>query len=230
MNKRVSTIVTEYILGKLKDATYKEGDKLPSERELMEILEVGRSSVRESLNTLVDMNILEKKMGIGVFVKKTEVNQLVDSYVVGALLENKVSKELLEFRLMIEVEICGKAAQVASKESLIKMEEAIHVHRDVLKKNASTLEADLAFHQAIVEAAGNYVLKKVYNSIADLLTSIRQELLQSEDKEKSLMFHEKIYEAIKSKNVELARELMREHLLDVAYDYDQLNFKNGKGR
>lgn len=230
MNKRVSTIVTEFILDNIREGKYDIGDKLPSERELMELLEVGRSSVRESLNTLVDMNILEKRMGIGVFVKQTQVNNLVDTNVVSALLDEKVSKDLLEFRLMIEVEACARAARIATKEDLMKMEKAIQMHKDVIHQNESTLESDLLFHQSIVEAVSNNVLKNVYESISDLLISVRKDLLKSEDKEKSLRYHENIYHAIHKKDPALARKLMREHLLDVAKDYDALINKDNKER
>lgn len=230
MVKRVSTIVTEFILDNIREGNYCIGDKLPSERELMELLGVGRSSVRESLSTLVDMNIIEKRMGIGVFVKQTQVHTLVDRNVISALLDEKVSKDLLDFRLMIEVEACAKAARIATEEDLLKMEKAIRMHREVIIQNEFTLESDLLFHQSIVEAVGNNVLKNVYESISDLLISIRKDLLKSEDKEKSLRYHEKIYNAIKSKDSEEARRLMREHLIDVATDYNELiNIDNIRG-
>ncbi|ETI65869.1 FadR/GntR family transcriptional regulator [Neobacillus vireti] len=222
MTKRVSTIVTEFILTNIKEGNYNIGDKLPSERELMELLEVGRSSVRESLNTLEDMNILEKRMGIGVFVKQTQVHNLVDTNVVSALLDEKVSKDLLDFRLMIEVGACARTALIATEEDLLKMEKAIKMHKEIIHQNGSSLESDLLFHQSIVEGASNNVLKNVYESISDLLISVRKELLKSEDKEKSLRYHEKIYYAIKIKDSEMAGKLMREHLLDVATDYDEL--------
>lgn len=230
MVKRVSTIVTEFILDNIREGNYCIGDKLPSERELMELLGVGRSSVRESLSTLVDMNIIEKRMGIGVFVKQTQVHTLVDRNVISALLDEKVSKDLLDFRLMIEVEACAKAARIATEEDLLKMEKAIRMHREVIIQNEFTLESDLLFHQSIVEAVGNNVLKNVYESISDLLISIRKDLLKSEDKEKSLRYHEKIYNAIKSRDSEKARRLMREHLIDVATDYNELiNINNIRG-
>ncbi|RXT07097.1 FadR/GntR family transcriptional regulator [Ammoniphilus sp. CFH 90114] len=222
MSKTVTQLVTDYILDEIKKGNYTVGDKLPSEREIMETLSVGRSSVREAMRSLSDMNVLEKRMGIGVFVKQTEVNHLVDSYVVSALLDSKVSKELLEFRLMLEVEVCGKAAEVATEEDLHRMELGLQMHREAIRFNRPTLEADLTFHGAIVAAAKNYVLSKVYESIADLLKTIREELLSKEDKYKSYSYHEKIFEAIRTRDVEAARATMRAHLLDVAEDYGKM--------
>jgi GntR family transcriptional repressor for pyruvate dehydrogenase complex len=76
MPMTVTQLVTDYILQEIKKGHYSVGDKLPSEREIMETLSVGRSSVREAMRSLADMNVLEKRMGIGVFVKQTEVHHL----------------------------------------------------------------------------------------------------------------------------------------------------------
>lgn len=225
MSKKVSSIVTEYILEEIKKGTFKVGDKLHSERELMETLKVGRSSVREALNSLVDMEILEKRMGIGVFVKKTDMSGLVHTHVVSALLDPKNSRELMEFRLMLEVEICGKAAEVAIDEDFVQMEQSLEMMKRAIQFNLPIIEADQRFHQAIVHATRNQVLMKVYESISDFLTSAKTEMVLISDKLSTIQFHEKIYKAIKDHNVELARQMMREHLYDVAIRYEKLHEK-----
>jgi GntR family transcriptional regulator, transcriptional repressor for pyruvate dehydrogenase complex len=225
MSKKVSSIVTEYILEEIKKGTFKVGDKLHSERELMETLKVGRSSVREALNSLVDMQILEKRMGIGVFVKKTDFSELVHTHVVSALLDPKNSRELMEFRLMLEVEICGKAAEVATEEDFVEMELSLEMMKRAIQFNLPILEADSRFHQAIVYATRNQILMKVYDSIDDFLTSAKREMVLNSDNLSTFHFHEKIYQAIKDHNVELARQMMRKHLCDVAIRYEKLHEK-----
>jgi GntR family transcriptional regulator, transcriptional repressor for pyruvate dehydrogenase complex len=225
MSKKVSSIVTEYVLEEIKKGTFKVGDKLHSERELMETLKVGRSSVREALNSLVDMQILEKRMGIGVFVKKTDISGMVHSHVVSALLDPKSSREIMEFRLMLEVEICGKAAEVATEEDFVQMEQSLEMMKRAIQFNLPILEADQRFHQAIVHATRNQVLMKVYESINDLLTSAKREMVLISDKVTTFQFHKNIYQAIKDHHVEQARQMMREHLCDVAIRYEKLHEK-----
>lgn len=168
------------------------------------------------------MDVLEKRMGIGVFIKKTELNHLVDSYVISALLDTKVSRELLDFRLMLEVETAGKAAEMVSDEELVMMEEALRMHREAIKYNKPTVESDELFHKAIFLAARNSVLLKVYDFLSDLLNSFKQDLLKVENKTASLEYHLKIYQAIKEYNGEEARAAMREHLLDVTSRFNTL--------
>lgn len=222
MSKRVSKIVTEYIIQEIKKGNYGIGDKLPSERILMQILKVGRSSVREALSSLVDMNIVEKKVGVGVFVKKTDINNLIDHYVVSTLLDSKGSKELLEFRLILEVEICAKAAEMATIDEIKVLEEALERHKDAIMFNKPTIEADELFHKTLVNSAKNSVLAKVYDCVSDLLISTKHELLLVENKQRSLEYHQEIIEAIKTRNVDKARLVMKEHILDVISRYEQM--------
>lgn len=221
MAKKVSTVVTEYLLEQIKLGNYQLGDKLPSERELMQILNVGRSSLREALNTLVDMDVLEKRMGIGVFVKKTDLTNLVDSYVLSALLDTEMSGDLLEFRLMLEVESAGLAALKATDQELEMMEQAITKHILAIEQDKPTIEADELFHKSIVLATRNSVFIKVYHFMTDLLHSFRNDLLKIENKEKSLQYHQEIYQAIKTRNKSQAKAVMREHILEVTSRYTQ---------
>lgn len=228
--KKISTIVTEFIVKEIKRGKYMPGDKLPSERELMEIVDVGRSSIRESLNTLSDMGVLEKRMGIGVFVKKSNVNNLADAYVISALLDSKTAKELLDFRLILEVENAGRAALLATEKELLLMEEAIEMHKEAIDRKLPSIEADNLFHKSIVLATRNNVLIKVYESITELIESFKQDLLKVESKNKSLEFHLQIYEAIKNKDEEGAKLKMKEHLLDVTRRFEYLNHPEQKTR
>jgi GntR family transcriptional repressor for pyruvate dehydrogenase complex len=131
----------------------------------------------------------------------------------------------MEFRLMLEVEICGKAAEVAKEEDFVQMEQSLEMMKKAIQMNLPILEADQKFHQAIVKATRNQVLMKVYESINDFLTSAKREMVLISDKLTTIQFHEKIYQAIKDHNVELARQMMREHLYDVAIRYERLHEK-----
>ncbi|WP_251551434.1 FadR/GntR family transcriptional regulator [Neobacillus muris] len=223
LGKKVSTVVTEYIIKEIKNGHYQLGCKLPSERELMQIINAGRSSVREALNTLADLGVLEKRMGIGVFVKKTDLTTLVDSFVVSALLDTKISNDLLEFRLILEVEAAGIAALKATEKELASMEEAIAIHLEAIEQNKPTLEADELFHKAIVLATQNKIIQKVYHQLSDLLYSFRNNLLKVESKQKSLQYHKDIYKAIKEGDKDEAKSIMKEHILEVTERYMHIN-------
>lgn len=96
------------------------------------------------------------------------------------------------------------------------------MHKLAIKRNEPSLESDLLFHNALVEASNNFVMAKVYESISDLLTSIRKELLDFENKEKSLHYHQQILEAVVNQQEDEARHWMRAHLLDVSESYHRI--------
>lgn len=222
MSKKVSTIVSEYILKEIHKGNFTKGDKLPSERVLAKKLNVGRSSIREALNSLVDMNVVEKRMGIGVFVKETDLKYSVHSYFDSGVLDAQEFKELLEFRLMFEVEVCKRASNYANEEDILIMENAIEMFQDAIQTNSPTIESDALFHKAIVGAARNSVATKVYDFVSGLLVSMKQELLLVEDKHKSLYYHQQIFAAIKNQDEAKASSMMREHLNDVSARYSKL--------
>ncbi|BAC14562.1 FadR/GntR family transcriptional regulator [Oceanobacillus iheyensis] len=212
MSKKISATVTEYIVQQLKNGRYKIGDKLPSEREFMELLHVGRSSIRESLNTLEDMGIVEKRMGIGVFVKQLKVNQLADAYVIASLLDNICLTEMMDFRFILEVEMAGRAACFASKQDLIKMEEAIYLHREAIDQKTSFIKADELFHQSIIVASNNHIIKQAYQSLSELVQHTLRQKWKTVDSVKCFEDHVKIYEAIKTHQEINAKQMMMEHL------------------
>lgn len=214
MARKVSSIVLQHITEMIKSGQYSVGDKLPSERELMNMLKVGRSSVREALSTLVDMDVVEKRNGVGVFVSKTDLTYLVDTFVVSALLDSKVAREILDFRLILEVETAGIAALMATEENLTEMELAINNYSIAIATGSDSIEPDELFHKAIVLATRNSILLNVYNYISDLVHFFKIDLLKVENKENTLYYHQKIYEAIKKRDEKEAREMMREHLLE----------------
>ncbi|WP_078544724.1 FadR/GntR family transcriptional regulator [Litchfieldia alkalitelluris] len=223
MAKKVSSIVMKHITDMIRSGQYTTGSKLPSERELREMFKVGRSSVREALSTLVDMDVVEKRNGVGVFVKKTDLNHLVDTFVVSALLDSKVSREILDFRLILEVETAGIAALMATEEDLLEMELAIQSYSDAIDSKQDTVEPDELFHKAIVMATRNSILLKVYHFISDLLHSFKIDLVKVENKENTLYYHQKIYDAIKKGNEKEARQMMREHLLEFKEQFNDMN-------
>lgn len=212
----------EHIIEMIKSGQYGIEDKLPSERELMNMFKVGRSSVREALSTLVDMDVVDKRNGVGVFIRKTDLNHLVDTFVVSALLDSKVSREILDFRLILEVETAGIAAIMASDEDLRDMELAINLYFNAIELGIDTVEPDELFHKSIVMATSNSILIKVYTYISDLLHSFKLDLVKVENKENSLYYHEKIYAAIKKRDEKEARQMMREHLLEFKKQFNDM--------
>ena len=77
-NIKVYEVIMEEIKDIVKKGELKSGEKLPSERELADKLEVSRTSVREALKALTMLGLIESKHGEGNFIKSNFENSLLE--------------------------------------------------------------------------------------------------------------------------------------------------------
>ncbi len=213
--------VYEEIIGQIKkliiDGKLQPGDKLLSERELSEQLNVSRASVREAFSALGMMGIISIRPGEGSFVRQVSFEGMLEPLSFILQMEIDDIMQLLEVRKILEVETAALAALRAGPEDLKDIHGAIVSMLDELKRGEIGDTADASFHFAVAKAANNPILIKVMNAISDLMNtafrSSRQKLFLIENMPLVLYnAHYEIYEAISAHNPSLARLKMREHL------------------
>lgn len=191
----------------------KEGEALPSERELAQIFDVSRVPVREALKILEFLGGVQHVRGKGVIVKKMKFDNVLNN--IDFLIVNPVEglHDLFEAREAIESKATRLAAQRRTEDDLETMEDAILEMERNLILNKDLKGASLRFHTAIIVASKNIVLIKIYEFISDLLNYSLQESFKSKARfECSLLHHKQIFEKIREKDVEGAAKAMQEHL------------------
>src|SRR5258707_2500571 len=97
----VTRQVVEALYNMLRSGRYREGDRLPSEWELVETLQVGRSAVREAIRELVTLDLIQLEPGRGTFVKSLRPDLLLREDSFNDIVATAVKRELLEVRLII---------------------------------------------------------------------------------------------------------------------------------
>lgn len=196
------------------------GDRVPSERKLTDALGVGRSTVREALNGLAQMGLVEIRHGQGVFVAAPKTADDAAEALERALMKG-VTQEFLEARLVVEVEVARLAAVRRTEADLRRMEETIEAlegARDAPTDEA--LDPATQFNQSIAEAAHNEVLAGVEESFVTLMLERAPHLYESaEFRDWDVAEHRRIFAAIKAGDPELAGSRMREHILAVGEHY-----------
>lgn len=187
------------------------GEKLPSERELAIQFGASRNVVREVLRRLEAQNLIEVAPGRGSFVSEHSSAQ-ARGYDGLYRAERPTVRQLIEARIPLEVEIIGLAAQRATEADFAAMaaaNERMATAQDVVAK----ARADLDFHDAVAAASGNPVLRVMLSSISGLMFEM---MLRSNSDpsigEEGVPHHPEIFEALLSRDVELCRHHMREHL------------------
>lgn len=212
--KRVSLsdTVKETILEWVQSGVFKAGDRLPSEFELMQQLNVGRSSVREAVRGLVLMGILEARPRLGTTVKSV-VPDPFDKDLLG-LAEDAALSDFFEVRLLLEQHAAGRAAELASKEDLIKIERAARAVQKKVAEGKNYFRENAIFHLAIAEASHNPVLTYCIKSIVGKLREIREQIVRISQgmSEQDVREHAAIVSAIAARDPRRARQAVQQHL------------------
>jgi GntR family transcriptional regulator, transcriptional repressor for pyruvate dehydrogenase complex len=192
------------------------GDKLPSERELAELLSVSRSSIRDAIRSLELMGMVEPRQGAGTIVCEITSNSLANPLANALKRKEELMGELLDFRKILEPPLAARAATHASTDEISEMESILKRQKEKLQAGESTIPEDSEFHYAVAMASGNSVVLKVLDILMDLLRDTRERSLQLEGRpQKSLAAHARILEAIKRHDAEAAKSAMRRHIEDV---------------
>jgi GntR family transcriptional regulator, transcriptional repressor for pyruvate dehydrogenase complex len=192
------------------------GDKLPSERELAEMLRVSRGSIRDAIRGLELMGLVEPRQGAGTIVREVSVDSLVNPFANALKRRKELVGELLDFRKMLEPPLAARAATHASPEEISEMEEILRRQEEKQSQGDAAVAEDTEFHYSVALASGNSVVLKVIDILMDLLRETRTRSLQVEGRpQRSLSGHRRILAAIKRHDGEAAKAAMRRHLEDV---------------
>ncbi len=134
--RKLTETVAEQLLAAIRELP--PGTKVPSERELTKELGVGRSTVREALNGLAMLGIVEIRHGQGVFVTG-EPAQVSEPSAMASALERGVTNEFIEARLIVEVEVARLAARRRTDEDLARLSAALAEQESRLRGDVDAL-------------------------------------------------------------------------------------------
>ena len=201
----------DLLLDRIRAGEWPLGSKLPGENALGPQLGVGRSTVREAIRRLAGQGVLATRQGAGVFVASLDI---VEDW--GAVLKKADINSVIEARIAIEVEAAALAAERRSPAELRAIRYAAD-KRDAQRTDIDThVDADIAFHRAIVVASHNPILVDLFDSFTlrsrqamiDLL-QLRREFGSDADQHA----HQDILDAIADRDGQTASALARKHLL-----------------
>jgi GntR family transcriptional repressor for pyruvate dehydrogenase complex len=216
--RKLTETVAEQLVAAIRELP--PGTKVPSERELTKELGVGRSTVREALNGLAMLGIVEIRHGQGVFVS-SEPAQMGEPSSITAALERGVTNEFIEARLIVEVEVARLAARRRTDEDLARLAAALAEQQARLRGDLATL-VDIAahFNVLLADAAHNEVLSAMIESFVGLMVERGPRVYSLEGfGEWDLQEHRGLYEAVRDRDPERAARLMREHIEELARRY-----------
>lgn len=208
--KKVNVVeqVIEYINECLKEGVWKPGDKIDSENVLTQKLEVSRASIRYAIQQFVALGVLESHHGKGTYVKSVPVEDLLNR--MDMMYKGTELKQLLEFRMAIETEVCLLIANTISDQTLSKLENCLVAMQEAKTKDEAILR-DMEFHTLLHYETKNRLIIRSMESIRE--ETMKQLMIQILDEKTALEYHKKIYSALKARDGVAAADAMRSHIL-----------------
>lgn len=194
------------------------GDPLPTEQELMAELGVGRNSLREAIKVLQALGIIDTRHGFGMFVAEENLNALHDSLAFRGQMSLRhhghEANELVDVRQALETGLIGLAIRAVTEEHLDALEQCVIAMEERAAREESFVEQDKDFHRILFEPLENKLLTNllgvfwdVYRTIYDAIGT-DPEITQPA---KTAQDHRDILDAVRSKDVDTARELISVH-------------------
>jgi DNA-binding FadR family transcriptional regulator len=214
--------VIRQLTGLIDGGVLKPGDQLPSERELSEELQVSRGTVREAVQFLQALGLLEIRHGSGTFVRlATDPSALRDEWREWTIRHAERIHDLLEIRKALEPFAAELAAKRAGENDVAAMEEALEEMQPAVDSPDVTalIQADLAFHHALCAAAGNAALSEFADALGEQLVRERGTIWNLPGRPaRSLVEHRAIFEAVRAGDKRRARKAVLDHLDSVEDD------------
>ncbi|MGM0421318.1 MAG: FadR/GntR family transcriptional regulator [Bacillota bacterium] len=210
--RSTSEMVINQIKNEIKNGDLKEGEKLPSERELGEMLGVSRTSIREAIQALSFAGYLESFQGRGTYVAKNakkydEISELL------AKVSDYSLASLMEVREMLEGEFVRLATLRATDDEIESICAAFQAMKDAENVREFVRE-DLNFHLCIASASHNPLMNTLMKVFGEMLHKETNHIVEQsvETQNQTLEVTQKLVEAIKRRDEIEAKKLMVEHV------------------
>ncbi len=205
----------EHLISSINERIFAPGDRLPTERQLAEQFNVGRSVTRRALAELEKDGIITRHVGRGTFVRIPA--ESAETAPGGPVKESTSPAEYIEARLRFEPELAWMVATNGTGADFARMREALDQAENA--KTASEFEQlDAAFHETIALATHNTLAIRMYK----MIDTVRREhalwgTLRQRDQrpEHRLIYqreHREIIDALQQRDGERAREIISQHI------------------
>lgn len=230
--KRIADQVFDQLHDLILRGQFKPGQKIMTERELSEAFQVSRTSVRDAINKLVVMGMLEQRQGQGTFVSPP--GGKAHSYMAKVMAsQNATLQDLLEVRMGLECNAAALAAQRAKAADIEFLEKSLAEIEDEVQAGNLGSEADIQFHMAIAYATHNPLQVFMMKQFHDFLSyGIKENLFtlyrESRQVETIQQQHIAIMNAIKAHDPMHAYMATKRHIEYVIQTIDESEAKEAR--
>lgn len=211
----VSEAAAQALIGYIGANQLRPGDKLPSERELVQMLGVSRLPLREALCILKGLGVVEARHGKGVFVRPLDMAAVFG--MLSPLLRTHANIDragIFEVRYHLESSIAEIAAEHRTQENLAALHRELGAMRRYgIDDRRAYMEHDMEFHRELARSTANPIFHVFMASITDLLGEVHESYQDNASlRTEAVGEHELILAAVSAGNGEQASAAMRDHI------------------
>lgn len=222
----------EQIADKLQNAIrsgqLRSGARLPPERELADMLQVNRATIRDAVRILEHRGIVQRKVGSGTFVTEVPAKVIGDAIERYMVFGAGTREELIVLREILEPAVAALAAQHATTANLDRMESVLQRLAEAyrIKNSEEAAHADADFHVAVAEATQNSLIVVIVNALQQVIEQVVVRRLSnlapqvfSSRADTMLGLHQGVCDAIRARDSEGARQAILAHFKDAREAY-----------
>lgn len=200
--KDIREQVFEELLNQITSGAWKPGEKIPSENELTKALNVSRITIREAIQKLAAMDLVESYHGKGTYVKEFTTSNYLKSLTPMILLSRDDLKYIIEYRRILEVGIIELFMKNVNDKYIKRLENDL-MNMIAYKHDLNKYQQyDMDFHITLYEMTHNPFIIKVTNMIRDILDSEMKTAITDKGAEAGITFHTNILNFIKQNDIE----------------------------
>lgn len=211
--------VKERIIYAIIEGEIKPGDHLPTETELCKRFGVSRNTVREVIKILSAYGVVYIKRPEGTFVSEGYNANMLDPMIFGVLLGTKDWKQLIGFRMAVDIGTLYLACAGQNEAGMEKIKDILEKFGQTLNQEEMSVQKiarlDNEFHLAIADMIGNDILLTITDYIGKFTLPSRLKTTEDSIKNGTIQdyynLHKEIYDLILEKNTAMIEAKVKEH-------------------
>lgn len=213
-NPKMSEVIARELANQIVNEKLAAGSVLPTEKEMIESFDVGRSTIREALRLLETRNVITLRPGPGggPVVRRPRPEDLGEALTLILQFEDASLDDVMEARRAIEPMIARLAAERIRDEDLDTMEATVAAVLDD-PRHAVFQEQNQIFHSTLARAAHSVVLQVFISSLGSVADGIAGGVTYTPRRYvAAAQAHARIVDALRAQDSDLAEKMMRDHL------------------
>jgi DNA-binding FadR family transcriptional regulator len=189
------------------------GDSIPKETEMAAFMGVSRTVIRESLNRLKTMGLIESRKHRGTIIRSPDLSAILEKSLIPGILDNKTLMDIFEIRLALEVGMADFIFSRKTETDIQELEEIVKIEPDHSDHILFDFDHEIKFHGKLYKMTGNETLENFQTLLLPAFQHVYNAgLLRRKEKRKRYKSHRELVKLLKNGTPDEFREGMRRHL------------------